>query len=292
MSAAKIDPDLFDQILNPNARDVHKPTMVKTGRRKGGKNKPGHKAGGDRRSATAQKKSKKAGKGQATIPGIFAGPDSEERPPPQHQKTEEECLKEELESKAKGVSLLKEVLEHPSHNFGSVFATEESDDDDVDYDTDMEDDLGISRDKHEQSDSDARKQYRRSYLPPRDSVVGEYLYDTKEKVKNNELRGFNKSKGQKWIPPSADAVSLGIGSDPLPNRWYLSRVWIYVWLPLDAYCDLMPKNHPCPFCDKCDTTSQGYYWRPMIWMEKVVYILHQRFRCKNRLCCGSPRGGR
>jgi hypothetical protein len=206
------------------------------------------------------------------------------------QKMEEELVQEEVECMNKAHALLKAVMEHLSNNFGDApcqaDADADADDDDgIAYDTDTEED--DAREEQVGVSSNPKKRYKRSYQPPRGSVLGEYLFNLKEKVKKGTLAGFNKSKGQKWIPPPADPVSGGIGNEPVPNRWYLGRIWVYVWLPLEAHDNRLPKGHTC---GECNTNSKGLYWRPMIHMDKSVWILHQQFKCNNPKCCGSPHG--
>jgi hypothetical protein len=129
-------------------------------------------------------------------------------------------------------------------------------------------------------------------MAPQDSVVGEYLEDVKTKVSSNRLVGFDKYRGQKWIAPKADPVSEGIGGEPVPNKWYTGQVWIYVWMPLAAYPNLLPPKHPCAYCGDCNTTSKGLHWRPMVCLEKVTWILHQHFQCNNPNCCKSTSGSK
>jgi hypothetical protein len=64
-------------------------------------------------------------------------------------------------------------------------------------------------------------------------------------------------------------------------------VWIYIWLPLVQYGHLVEYNqHPCAYCGKCNTVSNGYYWRPMFYWERIVFVLHRRWLCKNGHCRG------
>jgi hypothetical protein len=48
-----------------------------------------------------------------------------------------------------------------------------------------------------------------------------------------------------WIPPRHDPLKKNCGM-PNVNDWYLSKVWIYIWLPLVQYGHLVEYNqHPC-----------------------------------------------
>lgn len=268
-------------------------------RPKNSKNKKGHSAGGDRRSFTFKSSKSSKSKNSSAAASSFFEPrrsdDSESfAPPEKRQKTDAELAAAELERIKLAHTKLRETLKHPSNKFGKFLTGDDmvnDDDDDIDYDTDTEE-TDVRDEEESHSSRTNSKRYKMSYQPPKNSVVGEYLKGIRDKVGKNTLTGFDKTRGQHWIPPTMDPVSVGIGGAPVPNRWYLGRVWVYVWMPLHAYGNLMPNgSHPCAFCGECDTTSKGLYWRPMIWMEKIVFVLHQRFKCKNPNCCGSPRGG-
>jgi hypothetical protein len=187
---------------------------------------------------------------------------------------------------------LKEVMNHPSMKV--VHQMEKEDDEDVDNylsDDEEEEEDNSESGGGSSGQSRERKKYRRSYLPPKGSVVSEYLTAIKDKVVKGTLPGFNLDHGQKWVPPQSDALSIGIGRRPVADRWYLGRIWVYVWMPLRQYSRHVGDDlHPCAFCGQYNTHSKGLYWRPMFFHHMIVFVLHQRFRCKNPNCCRSTRG--
>jgi 3'-5' exonuclease len=186
---------------------------------------------------------------------------------------------------------LKEIMNHPSMKFGNYL--DDDDDEDADsYLSDDDDDNDDSGSISVQKQQEKKQNYRRRYLPPKGSVVSEYLTGVKDKVMKGTLQGFNLDDGQKWIPPQADALSIGLGNRPVADRWYLGRIWVYVWMPLRQYGQHVDKLHPCAFCGECNTHSKGLYWRPMFFHHMIVFVLHQRFQCKNPHCCGSTKGKR
>lgn len=269
------------------------------GRPKGSKNK----AGGDRRSLSASTKAKN----QTSLSSFLASGTErqslqssttlDQDPPVSNPKVDSESLQAELweaeHQKLKATrEKLKEVMNHPSMKVGHELDSENDEDCDSylsDGDDDDDDESGSSSSSGQSAEA---KQYRRSYLPPKGSVVSEYLIAIKDKIMKGALPGFNLDNGQKWIPPQSDALSIGIGNRPVADRWYLGRIWVYVWLPLRQYGRQVDGLHPCPFCGQCNTESQGLNYRPMFFYSMIVFVLHQRFRCKNPRCCGSSKGER
>jgi hypothetical protein len=124
-------------------------------------------------------------------------------------------------------------MNHPSMK---VVHQLEDDDDEEDADNYLSDDDDDDNGSGNSSGQLAQtKKYRRSYLPPKGSVVLEYLSAVKDKIVKGALPGFNLDSGQKWIPPQSDALSTGIVNQPVADRWYLGRIWVYIWMPLRQY---------------------------------------------------------
>jgi hypothetical protein len=96
---------------------------------------------------------------------------------------EEELVQEEVEHMNKAHALLKAVMEHPSNtNFGDAPFQADADADDNDgiaYDTDTEED--DAREEQVGVSSNPKKRCKRSYQPPRGSVLGEYLFKQPER---------------------------------------------------------------------------------------------------------------
>ena len=205
-------------------------------------------------------------------------------PPPRHNTTDttdpnEEWLQEERERMRLSRAKLRQVVMHPSNKYhGSVvFAEDDTEDDDSDYDSDNE-------------DEDKTKRYQPTHQTPLGSVLAKYLDSVKDKVTKN-THNIHSSKGQHWIPPDFDAVSLGL-RNPVPDRCYTGGCWVYVWLPLVQFPNLMRNKIPCAYCQSTNTESKGLRWRRMFWWDKTVWVLHQRFVCHNKQCCGGCRGCR
>jgi hypothetical protein len=272
------------------------------GRPKGSRNKAGHKAGGDRRSLSESRKAKDqtslssflaSGTERQSLPSSTTlDQDAPVSAPAWNPKVDSDSLQAELwEAEHQRLKAtrekLKEVLNHPSMKVAHELDSENDEDCDSYLSDNDDDDNESGSDSGQSADT---KKYRRSYLPPKGSVVSEYLSAIKDKVMKGTLPGFNLDNGQKWIPPQSDAISIGIGNRPAADRWYLGRIWIYVWMPLRQYGRQVGGLHPCPFCGQCNTHSQGLYWRPMFFHSMIVFVLHQRFRCKNPQCCGSSKG--
>jgi hypothetical protein len=270
--------------LSNDTLDFVTPTSVFTmGRPKGSKNKAGHKAGGDRRSLCSSTTRKK---NQVSISSfVTRGTESPESPclqsvsslnqdPPISNKNGDSVSSQaevwEVESqKLKATrEKLKEVMSHPSMKV--VHEMEKKDDEGLDNylsDDDEEEDNSESGGSSS-SQSRERKKYKWSYLPPKGSVVSEYLTAIKDKVVKGTLPGFNLDHGQKWVPPQSDALSIGIGRRAVADRWYLGCIWVYVWMPLRQYSLHVHDNlHPCAFSAQNNTHSEGlYWWRPMFFI--------------------------
>jgi hypothetical protein len=254
------------------------------GRPKGVKNRKGHKAGG------SKPKEKKLAPGQKTLAfgSSATATDEPPVPPPRvppAEKTEEDLRKKKQERQKVERIRLKKVLEHPSNRYGSAVVSEDCTGEDSVDDDDDEDDGGYDGTDEE----GVKSRYKRSYKAPQGSVIGEYLDSIRDKVAKGDLDTFLE-KGGRWIPPKTDPVSSGIGGQPKPDRWYLGACWVYVWLPQRQYSKVVEKRHPCAFCGGCNTESKGLHWRPMFWWEKRVWVLHQRFKCKDPHCCGIKEG--
>ena len=75
--------------------------------------------------------------------------------------------------------------------------------------------------------------------------------------------------------------------------WYTANTWVYAWLPFVNYDHLGVSTSSTYRCDKCDCRSsiesKGYSMRPMFELDKIVWVIHRRFRFKcghstNSLC--------
>ncbi len=259
------------------------------GRPKGSKNKPGHKAGGDQTAQQAKKKTQEKQQKNTlqNLPQRRSQTDifwarvqankkklamqkaqqQQQHGVELHPENEQEQGEQEKAAQKKQVESLRHIFNHPSNKYGVPGYVDSIE--------------TAHTTSSEESDADDKK-FRPSYQPPGGSPIYHYLNEIKEEV----MEGKH-DNGANWILPRHDPLSRKNSGMPNINDWYLSKVWIYLWLPLLQYGHLMEsKQHPCAYCGECNTNSNGYYWRPMFYWERIVFVLHRRWLCKNPQCTG------
>lgn len=124
-------------------------------------------------------------------------------------------------------------MEHPSNRYGSAVVSEDCTDDSGAGDG-AEDDGG-----YESTDKEGVKsRYNRSYNAPEGSVICEHLDSIRDKVAKGTLEAFLE-KGGRWMPPTTDPVSSGIGTRPQPDQWYVGACWVYIRLPQRQFLTLV-----------------------------------------------------
>lgn len=97
------------------------------------------------------------------------------------------------------------------------------------------------------------------------------------KVKN---RHVSIDYGTCWIPPR-NPLRRSLGKTAAPDEFYLSRVWVYIFMP-DVQCQrLMPAKNKCPHCYGDNTKFNRYAYRPAHWYGKLVYVVHRRVYCND-----------
>jgi len=127
---------------------------------------------------------------------------------------------------------------------------------------------------------------RASYMPPDGTPLFEYVSGIKRKLAEKSMQIRHNSL---WIPPPFDPVAKGIGSEPVPDRWYIGDCWVYLWLPREQF-DL--DKLKCIYCGTNSTESAGLRYRPMFKWDTIVWCLYKRVRCTSSSCCASNRGKR
>ena len=237
------------------------------GRPKGSKNKSSHNAGGDRRSASFKgtSSSTQAGPLDAAFAASSKTSNNENAadhsplPPPAA------AAAAKFEQQQLSVEKLRQVLQHPSNNYGGKeYVILE--DDGFDYNNDDDSDAGC---------------YKRAYVPPKGSALQEYLETFQTRLSKNNLDGFK--KGRHWYPPTHDPVSVKM-TQPVPYRWYTGNCWVYAWIPEEQYPHLV-HNTECIFCSKSEKIeSNGLHWRPMYFWNRLVWVLHRRYKCTHLSC--------
>jgi hypothetical protein len=201
-------------------------------------------------------------------------PHEEEQQPQQQQQQREhdaqEAVKQkEIREKARRDEALKHLEDlnkalkddiSVDLNFG-----EQEDDDGIDYNEDVDD----------------RKRISSAYMPRNTSAIGIHLENIKNKVvgKGTGLSSLATS-GAHWVAPSnRDPVAEG---NLAPRKWYVHRTWAYIWRPFKQYAQLDIKLISCFSCGEHETyVCHDYDWRPMICLDKIVWVLHQRVKCKS-----------
>lgn len=120
----------------------------------------------------------------------------------------------------------------------------------------------------------------RKYLPVDGSPVGEYLGLLKARVLSDNI---NVAKTT-WIPPPTHPVMQSLGANANPNEFYLGDIWAFVWAPMVQYAGKMPQKYECPDCNSRNTRINNWFWRPYHWWDRTVYVLHQQIRCYETGC--------
>lgn len=73
-----------------------------------------------------------------------------------------------------------------------------------------------------------------------------------------------------WIPPPYDPVAEEIGSEPVPNRWYIGNC--YIWLTRELF-EL--EKLECIYCGSNTKESAGLYYRPMFKWDDITWCIYQ-----------------
>ena len=160
----------------------------------------------------------------------------------------------------------------PNGSFTSTVPTVDDDDEGLDLDVDSDDEGGEG-----EEDSAPAKRKRRCYIPKSNSAICSYLADILVKAKNKHP---SIDFGTCWIPPR-NPLRRSLGQTATPDEFYLSRAWVYLFLPDMQYQHLMPTKNKCPKCGGNNTKWTRYAYRPAHWFDKVVYVVHRRFECKH-----------
>ena len=245
----------------------------KKGRKVGGRNKEGHGAGGDRKSITFHSKKVLKDKQQKQFSTMLGngdkwyssdsssdeegGSDDEDNIRRRQERMDRRKAHEERKAKQNAIAALEKYAE--SFPNGSI-------DTPVDHD-EFSDEIP----------ADGRQ--RRAYQPVDGTPIKEYLDDIKEKVTNNKL--LDLEIGEAWVPPLSNPLSKSFGSSADPNRYYVGKVWVFVFDPMTQFKRWMPAKHECIHCKSNNTRYYAWAWQPYHWWDKIVYVLHRRVRCED-----------
>jgi hypothetical protein len=128
-----------------------------------------------------------------------------------------------------------------------------------------------------------RKPY--TYKPPKGSTLHTLLETVKNQVKSDSttksaVRTSVYERGQHWVIPEIQSPIMCRPTDPGP--WYLEDQAVFVWLPfLQFPKQVSLKTCRCIHCNETGVIeSKEYDWRPMLYFDRVVWVIHRRFRCQ------------
>ena len=250
--------DSLTRMARPDSSKVPNPYSRKRGRPVGGKNAPGHGAG--------RKPTKKPARGQQQL--TFAGAieyesvgNANDTVPSSfstHQLTAvaqaatamEKAAQEEEEYRAAISGLETFVASVPNGSFEVNIPAIDDDKDglEFDYDSDEsgddEDDGGSGSHGGVNSLNTNKTKKQRCYKPKVGSAIHTYMDNIITKVKN---RHVTINFGTCWIPPP-NPLCESLGRVAKPDKFYLSKTWVYVFEPERQCGRLMPKKLPCPRC--------------------------------------------
>lgn len=130
-----------------------------------------------------------------------------------------------------------------------------------------------------------------AYKPPKGSCLYTMLKSIKDIVKmdtssaNKNTATYKSvySFGQHWIAPELQTSILCKPTNPGP--WYLEETHVFVWLPFLQFPNMTQLGKcRCVHCGAGNLEPHEYDWRPMFYFDRIVWVIHRRFRCKEPNC--------
>lgn len=203
----------------------------------------------------------------------------------ERQKSIDRQRRERLQQrKDEAVETLKQLSASMQDNNDDGVNEESGDHDDNyekihDYDTDDE-----SNGNGDAVTVERRKQFRRSYMPPDNSIIGQVLKKFQETFNASKQAKLLHYNTKMWYEPNESAgCSTGICTKP--DDWYRSSLYKFVWRPMSQFGKLVDINQiNCIYgCESGHLRLSSLKWRPMFYFEKIVWVLHHRIHCKK---CG------
>ena len=129
---------------------------------------------------------------------------------------------------------------------------------------------------------------KRGCMPPKDSVLWNYLNSVKQKVLDGEKSGalnstrFKSEQGQKWIMPDFDPSSVPTRGKP--TKCYQHEAWVCFFDPFYQFENRVKMSEcKCIHCGEPRLQSKDCHCRPMFHHEQIVWLLHRRLWCQH--CC-------
>ena len=90
-----------------------------------------------------------------------------------------------------------------------------------------------------------------------------------------------------WYAPD-ETAGCSTGMCTKPDAWYRSSLHNFVWRPVSQFGKLVNinniKNIGCIYgCGCRHLRLSSYQWRPMLYFDKIVWVLHNCIHCQE---CG------
>ena len=118
-------------------------------------------------------------------------------------------------------------------------------------------------------------------MPSQGSCIFTYLQMIKDEMERN-IAQQKSHCFQFWYPPKEDSVQKKSES---PELWYLGNVWVFAWLPILQFKHMGLSTQCHSKCKKWNCSSQlvsmGYFWRLMLELNRVTWVLYCQFQFKN-----------
>ena len=242
--------------------------MGKRGRHGGTKNPPGHRAGGDRRSAKykeekLRKEEAEKSKGNQRIRAAFGRAQQEEPSLIEHPLSEENFKTSQ--------KLLADVLDHPSMPKRKNVPTSGI----IDV---ASEDGNINYDAAPSAESTDDEHYRRSLMPPAGTPLRVFLDEAKDEIRKNASWRRRKYFHRTLESP----LACGLGTNPSPDKFYLPDM-VRIWWPKEQFHGV-EFVYKCPECRNDSVVQNAITWRPAFEQNEIRWIYCHRLECTNKNC--------
>jgi len=174
------------------------------------------------------------------------------------------------------MSLALEDLDKYANSFpnGTI---EETPDNELSDDDSDDDESFFREESNNNTGSGDGGQARRSYKP-KAGPVKDHVDGIIQQITSGT---FDWSKSA-WIPPPFNPMSKSFGSNAKPDRYYLGNTWVYVFDPMKQYRHLMPQKQTCIKCKSTNTKYNGNWdSRPCHMWDNIIHIVHRTVVCND-----------
>ena len=152
----------------------------------------------------------------------------------------------------------------------------DDDDDADDGDSDADEEEEFDQLSSTQSTTKRTSNTRACYMPQKDSCIWELMNDHQVDMKSM----FSRKKSKLWYRGLEDPVAINCHS---PQKWYKTRFNVFNWLVFDAFnVDIREIKciHGCEYIEggtKQNVKLHSYRWSPMVCIDHIAWVYHQRF---------------